>query len=303
MLRRFCRHIKEGFQGFGRHFGLSFSSSTAVTITLIIIGVFVVLTYNLQKMTLTIENSISISALVAYDAEDDNNIKRIEKELKEIDGISSVTYSSKEDEFNYYINSADEELRKFYEAYRNDNPFHDAFILNVADTKNLNEILKKVSNIYGISEVYDGGSNTYKLIDVLEKTRLFGGVLALSLIFLAVYLVYNTIKVAISSRKDEIWIMRNVGAKNSYVRAPFLVEGILIGALGSLIPILVLSISYIYLYNNLNGNLFGAFVLETPMPFVLYLSLGLFLGGILVGLIGSYISVCKFLRVRRWKSY
>ena len=55
-----------------------------------------------------------------------------EKELKEIDGISSVTYSSKEDEFNYYINSADEELRKFYEAYRNDNPFHDAFILNVA---------------------------------------------------------------------------------------------------------------------------------------------------------------------------
>lgn len=300
ILRRFGRHIKEGFLGVGRHFGMSVSSSSAITITLLLVGVLLALTYNLQIATQSIESSISISALVSYDAEDEDHLKRITAELEAIEGISSVTYSSKEDEFNYYVNSnQDEDLREFYENYREDNPFHDAFIIGLDDASLLESVKTKITNIPGIDSVYDGGENTYTLVGVLANVRLFGGALVLALCLLAIYLVYNTIKITISSRKDEIWIMRSVGAKNGYIRAPFLVEGILIGLMGSLVPIALISFLYTYLYRKLEGNLFGAFFLVPPTPFLFYMAGILMAIGVVVGFLGSYISVCKYLRVRR----
>ena len=300
MFRRLGRHIKEGFLGVGRHFGMALSSSTAVAITLTLIGVFMVLTYNLVLTTNTIESSISLSALIDYDSEDQVNLQRIESKIKEVNGVSSVTYHSKEDEFDFYVNSnSDPELQEFYEAYRDENPFRDAYIITISDGTMLQEVTRQVEAIPGVYQVYDGGANTYKLVDVLENIRLFGGILVVALAALAIYLVYNTIHITIDNRKDEIWIMRNVGAKNGYVRAPFLVEGIIIGLFGSIVPILIIGGLYYYLYNALQGTLFGTFALAAPFPFLYYLAAVLAGTGILVGFIGSYISVCKYLRIRR----
>ncbi len=300
MFRRLGRHIKEGFLGVGRHFGMALSSSTAVAITLTLIGVFMVLTYNLVLMTNTIESSISLSALIEYDSGDQVNLQRIENEIKAVNGVSSVTFHSKEEEFDFYVNSnTDPELKEFYEAYRDENPFRDAFIITINDGTMLQEVTKNVEAINGVHQVYDGGANTYKLVDVLENIRLFGGILVIALGVLAIYLVYNTIHITIDNRKDEIWIMRNVGAKNGYVRAPFLVEGIIIGFSGSIVPILIIGGLYYYLYNALQGTLFGSFALVPPFPFLFYLAAVLAGTGVLVGFIGSYISVCKYLRIRR----
>ena len=298
MIRRFIRHVKEGFYGVGRHLGMALSSASAVTITLTLIALFLVLMTNLLSMTNTIESSVAISALIAKGAEPSH--ARIQAEIEKIPGVEGVTYSSKEDEFNYYLNSyVDSGSREYIETFRDKNPFNDALIVKIKDGKQLADVKKAISKVDGIESTYDGGVNTYTLINVLSNVRIVGGGLVIALCVLAIYLVYNTIKITIASRKDEIWIMRNVGAKNGYIRAPFLVEGVIIGTLGAIIPILLVVFGYIYIFKSLNGKIFGAFYLIPPHPYILWIALVLLLTGIVVGFVGSYISVCKYLRMRR----
>ena len=298
MFRRFFRHIKEGFVGFRRHLGMALSSTSAVTITLILVGMFLLLTANLAVLTQDIEDSISLVALVDYDVTTETEIKNIENQIRTTPGVASLEYRTKDQEFDYY-NETYPEMAEFSELYRENNPFHDAFLINAEDPENLASVKETIQNIRGIESVQDGGSNTYVLIDVLSKVRLVGGIFVLALSVLAVYLIYNTIKITISSRADEIWIMRNVGATNGYIRAPFLVEGVIIAVVGSILPIIIMVVSYLYLYDITGGILVGVLRMIEPMPFLLYVCLGLVGIGIVVGFLGSYISVCKSLRLRR----
>ena len=298
MFRRFARHVKEGFIGVKRHFGMAFSSSSAVTITLVLVGVFTLLAGNLEYLTKEIEESISLVALINYDVTESVQITTMKQTISQMDGVQKVEYRTKEDEFDFYEETYPDMI-EFSELYREDNPFHDTFIVYIDDGNYLEALKNNIAKINGITSVEDGGSNTYTLISVLQSIRLFAAVLVISLVVLAVYLIYNTIKITISTRKDEIWIMRNVGAKNGYIRAPFLVEGIIIGILGSIIPILLVIFGYDYLYKLTNGNVFGVMTLIETYPFVLYVSLALLIIGVIVGFIGSYISVCKYLRLKR----
>ena len=298
LFRRFARHIKNGFIGVKRHFAMAISSASAVMITLTMVGVFAVLAVNMAYLSQEIEQSISLVAMINYDVDDLTQIGTMRKQIESINGIEKVDYRTKDQEFDFYVEQYPD-MVEFSELYRADNPFHDTFVVNVKDGANLNDIKNNIAKINGIDSVEDGGSNTYTLINVLHTTRFAGGVLVIALVVLAVYLIYNTIKVTIATRKDEIIIMRNVGAKNGYIRAPFLVEGIIIGILGSIVPIGLVIYGYIKLFEMTSGVLVGVMALVPVMPFVLYLGLGLLIIGILVGFIGSYISVCKYLRLTR----
>ena len=298
MFHRFIRHIKEGFVGVGRHFGMAISSAASVTITLLLVGFFLAFTYNLNIITKDIESSISLSALVSYDVDSRATLDLLKEQIASIEGVSSVEYRSKDDEFTYYVEMYPD-IKEFNELYRDQNPFHDAFLVSVEDGNSLEEVKTKIEEINGIDSVHDGGSNTYILIDVLEKVRLFGGALVLGLSVLAIYLIYNTISITIRARDTEIWIMKNVGAKNGYIRAPFLVEGIIIGLMGSIIPIVAMVAIYIYLFNISGGVLLGVFNLVNPYPFLLYLCLSLLVIAIVVGFVGSYLSVSRLLRNKR----
>ena len=298
MFRRFFRHIKEGFIGVRRHFAMAISSASAVTITLTMIGVFAVLVSNVAFLTQEIEQSISLVALIDYDVTDQTQLKSMQKQIENMDGVLSVEYRTKEQEFDYY-NEQYPDMVEFSELYREDNPFHDVYIVSLTEGSNMSTIKTNIGKINGISSVEDGGTNTYRLINILQETRLAGAIFVLALVLLAIYLIYNTIKVTIATRKDEIIIMRNVGAKNGYIRAPFLVEGIIIGVIGSVIPIGLIIYGYYRLYNLSGGVLAGVLSLIPVFPYILYLSLALLLIGIVVGFIGSYISVCKYLRLTR----
>ena len=300
MIRRFFRHIKEGFVGVGRHFGMAISSSASVTITLLLVGFFLIVVYNLNLITKDIEDSISLSALVDYDITSEAALNNLETQIKTIPGVKSVEYKSKDEEFTYYVEMYPD-IKEFNELYRDQNPFHDAFLVNLEDGLTMENVKTKLESINGISSVHDGGSNTYILIDVLSKIRIFGGILVVALSILAVYLIYNTISITIRARDTEIWIMKNVGAKNGYIRAPFLVEGIIIGILGSILPIVAIIVSYIYTYKKFSGIVLGVFSLVEPYPFLLYMSLILLGLGIIVGFLGSYLSVSKLLRSKRWE--
>lgn len=296
--RRLGRHIREGFVGVKRHFGMAFSAASAVTITLLLVGVFGVFAINMAFLTQEIEQSISLVALIDYDVNDPAKITAMKNEITELENIDHVVYRTKDEEFDFY-NKEYPEMVEFTENYRADNPFHDAFLIYMVDGQNMEAIKTRVSQMSGISSVQDGGSNTYTLINILHTVRNAGGILILALVALAVYLIYNTIKITIATRKDEIWIMRNVGAKNGYIRAPFLVEGVIIGIFGSLLPIALIVYGYYELYKMTSGVLAGVVSLIPVWPFLLYVGLALLIIGVFVGFMGSYISVCKYLRLTR----
>ena len=302
MISRIWRPIKEGFLGVFRHGAMSVSAAVAVTLTLIIISLFMMFTMNVGQLTQGIEQSVQISATVEYGKESAENEDRISLAIQEIPGVDTVTYSSKADEFQYYLNSfSDEKTREAFKPFEGENnPMHDAFYVTVKDGTTLESVANQISQIDGIEAVNFGGSSAITLISMLRTIRYGGGMLALALSLLAIFLIQNTIKLTIMARADEIAIMRNVGARNGFIRAPFLVEGIIIGALGAIIPIILTWYGYTWAYNLSGGYLISQmFKLIPPSQFVGKASLTLLLIGVLVGLIGSFLSVTKYLRWKR----
>lgn len=297
------RPIKEGFSGVGRHWAMSISSAIAVTITLVIISIFLLLTWNVNHFTQNIESSLDIYASVDYDAE--GNEAALKKKIEAIDGVESVELSSKDQEFEAYLNSfTDEKTKEAFEPFRDDNPMHDAFYVTASDGSKITSIADTLEqmrkNGEGIYQVNYGGQGTISLVNAMASVRQVGLVLVIGLMLLAIFLIQNTIKLTITARSTEIEIMRNVGASNGFIRSPFLIEGVITGILGSVIPIVLTIWGYLALYQNYGGVLISnMFHLVEPFPFVYYVSGILLLMGIVVGFIGSWLSVTRYLRWKR----
>ena len=292
MINRIWRPIKEGFLGVFRHGAMSVSAAVAVTLTLIIISLFMMFTMNVSQFTQGIEQSVQISAIVGYDHESAEEEDRISLAIQGIEGVDTVTYSSKADEFQYYLNSfSDEKTREAFKPFEGDNnPMHDAFYVTVKDGTALENVANQISAIDGIDTVNFGGSSAITLISMLRSIRSL----------LAIFLIQNTIKLTIMARADEIAIMRNVGARNGFIRAPFLVEGIIIGALGAVIPIILTWYGYTSAYNLTGGYLVSQmFKLIPPAQFLKSACWTILLIGVVVGLIGSFLSVTKYLWWKR----
>ena len=295
------RPLKEGFRGVARHWGMSISASIAVTITLVMITLFMIFSFNLENFTKDIESSLEISVLVDYDYESKEQIDRIDSELNAITGVAEVTFSSKEQEFEYYLNSfEDTSTRSAFEPFRDDNPMHNAFYIEAKSGDVIESIATEAKQIEGVDTVSYGGQSTIDLVGAMSSVRKIGFVIVIAMTLLAVMLIQNAIKLTISSRKDEISIMRNVGATNRFIRSPFLIEGIITGILGSIIPIALSIGGYTYLYKVTGGHMLSnMFNLLSPDPFIYQLSIGLAAIGIVVGYVGSWISVTRYLRWKR----
>ncbi len=303
MISRIFRPLKDGFLSVFRHGAMSISSASAVTITLLILSLFSMFTFNMREFTEGIEQSVHISVMIDWDYESAENEDRISLAIANIEGVSGVTYSSKDEELQYLLDSYEDDSRsQIFARFQEDdnNPLHDAFLVEVSDGSMISSIAEQISKIEGVSSVNFGGTSAVSLINMLRTIRNGGFILAIALSLLAIYLVQNTIKLTILARANEIAIMRNVGAKNGFIRSPFVVEGILIGALGAIIPIVLTYYGYTWLYDFTGGYLISnMFSLIPPQPFVYHLMLGLLLVGMLVGLIGSFFSVSRYLRWKR----
>ena len=217
-----------------------------------------------------------------------------------------MTYYTKDQEYQYYMDSfTDEKTRELMTPFEgefegDDNPFHDSFYVEISDGTKLKQVADQISEIEGVSAVNFGGMSATQLVSVLRTIRYGGLILALSLSILAIFLIQNTIKLTILARADEIAIMRNVGATNNFIRSPFVVEGIIIGALGSIVPMVLTYYGYRYLYQFTGGYVITQmFSLIPPDNLIWQVNVALLLIGMIVGLIGSFFSVTKYLRWKR----
>ena len=181
---------------------------------------------------------------------------------------------------------------------RDNNPLLDSFQIKVTDINQIEEVAKQVQQIENVNDVKYGEGMVDQLVSVFDVVKRISYGVVIALVIVTAFLISNTIKITIFSRKREIEIMRLVGASNINIKIPFIFEGLFLGLLGSIIPILVTIIGYDALYSFYNGQIVSPFIqLIVPLPFTYFVSLVLMAIGILVGMFGSWRAVRKYLKI------
>lgn len=302
-MKKIFRHIKFYFKmaskNLVRHFGLAFSASCAVSITLILISVFMLLSANIQSFTMNIENQLVIRASIDTIV-DDAEKEKLQKEIESLDGVKKVTLSTGEEELESYRKEYEQESALFDMYDGENNPIRDTFLVEVTQAEDLEDVTKHIESMNGIVSADFGGETTSGMISTFTAIRDGSLIFIIFLIIVAVLLISNKIKMSIYTRKQEIAIMRFIGASNWSIKCPMMLEGICIGILGSILPIILTIFGYQFLYQKLNGTFMSnMFVLQDVYPLTVYISCILVMISSLVGLVGSFFSTTRYLRWKR----
>lgn len=294
-IRNLPKHFITAVQNLWRNGVMSFSSIFAVMITLVLIGSIGILALNVQHITVTVEDSVRVYVKLERELESSDEVA-IGVLINEMDNVASATYYTRDEELTKLIENY-EDGAELFESYRDDNPLGAAYDVEVTDASYIDSVAQEIEEIVGVSATTYGGESTNNLIDTMEYVRTGGTVFIVGLVLIAMLLISNTIKITITTRQTEISIMRMVGASNWYIRLPFMLEGMLIGLLGSIIPILFVVYGYTFMYDAFAEMISGNIItLLEPMPFVVDFSCLLALLGAGVGFIGSLVSIRKFLK-------
>lgn len=293
--RIFFRSIRDAFKSVVRNFSLSFASIMCTTITLILVAVAMVAAANVNNATKLIEDELTVVVYLNGDVTSEQ-IENIKTELNSYKNVLETTYKSK-DEWKLEMSEYDDSFKTVLD-YLDENPLNDSFVVKVKDVKKLSETSEFIKGIEGVETVKYGEGmveNVISVFDVIQKVVL---VVVIALVLVTGFLISNTIKLTIFSRRGEIEIMRLVGASNITIKLPFLFEGFIIGVVGSIIPICITIYGYVILYSRMHGKLFSNMImLIKPYPFVFNISLILLGIGALVGMYGSIKAVRKYLKV------
>ena len=295
-IKNLPKHFKTSLVNLWRNGAMTFSSIFAVTITLLLIGVISVLALNVQDISANIEEGVRVYVKLERSI-DENAENEVGKQIKQLKGVASATYFSKDEELSKLIDKQGEDGKELFESYRDDNPLGAAYEVEAKDPTKLASLAKKIKDIPNVNSVNYGGDSTQSMVSTLNTIQTGGTVFIVGLVIVALFMISNTIKITITARSTEISIMRMVGASNWYIRIPFMLEGMLSGLFGAIIPIFVLVYGYGALYNYTGGSLMSSMlVLKAPMPFIRDFSFILAGLGAGVGLIGSFVSIRRFLK-------
>ncbi len=284
MISRFFRHLFESLKSLKRNGWMTVAAVSSVMITLTLVALFASVIFNTAKLATDIENNVRVMVYLRKDVAD--NSETIEKEgqtvtnndyhkvynaLKGMSTVKSVTFSSKEEQYEKLT----ETMGDNWKIFDGDaNPLYDAYIVDTNTPSDVKTVAEEAKKIEGVSEVQDGGANTERLFKLASFIRVWG------------------------SRSREIQIMRLVGAKNSYIRGPFLLEGAFIGLLGATLPSVLVLVVYQMVYQSVNKSLVGQNLsMISPEVFSPLMIALLFVIGIFIGSIGSGISMRRFLKV------
>lgn len=293
--RIFFRSIRDALKSVVRNFSLSFASIMCTTITLILVAVAVVAAANVNNATKLIEDELTIVTYLKKDVTEEQ-IENIKNEISSYKNVEEVTFKSK-DEWKLEMSEYDDSFKTVLN-YLDENPLMDSFVLKVNDVKKLSETSEYIKAINGVDTVKYGEGMVEQVISIFDIVQKIVVVVVIALVVVTSFLISNTIKLTIFSRRNEIEIMRLVGASNITIKLPFLFEGFIIGLIGSIIPVCITIYGYVILYSRLHGKLFSNMImLIKPYPFVFWVSLIVIAIGALVGMYGSIKAVRKYLKV------
>jgi len=294
--RTFLRHIRVGCSNIFRNGWMTVASVGAVTTTLILVAVFLALILNLNEMAKNIEDDVEIQTLIDHTA-NEKDVQSLGKQIEEINGVDTVFFSSNDDELNKLIKGMGEE-GEAWKLLEQDNPLNHAFIVRAKNPQDTEMIADQIKDLDHVEKVVFGQEVVEQLFKFTKYARTIGVVLIIALVFTAIFLISNTIKITIMARSKEIGIMKLVGATNWFIRWPFFIEGMLHGVLGSIIPIALILVGYHYIEDAVANQVSFNFVEVLPYnPFAWQLSLIIIAIGAIIGIWGSVMSIRKYLKI------
>lgn len=298
IFRMLGRNIRDAFKSVFRNFSLSLASISCITITLIIVAISILATLNVNNFAKVMKEDVTMVVFLNTETTAEEE-EQIEFQLKNMDNVESVEFRSKEDVKNEMAGTS-ETLRSIMEEWDEaDNPLKDNYLIKVTDIEKIKDTANEIQKIEQVDAVNYGEGMIEQLITAYDAVQKVSLLVVIALIVVTIFLIINTIKLTIFSRKREISIMRLVGASNFTIKNPFVIEGMFLGILGSIVPILITTYGYLAFYNHFQGYLFSSPLIKLikPEPFIYYVALLVLVIGIIVGMLGSYRAVKKYLKV------
>lgn len=287
--------VQEAFKGFVRHGIMSAGSIIVLTSCLVLLGAFAALIENLNLNLGNLGMMKEIAVFVDYDLPEDK-VTEIGEEIKKLDNVSGVTFISKK--------QALEEMKETYSDYEElfndieangDNPLADSFIVSYRDNDKVLSLESALHSIPGVLKVNNRLDYAVKAENFKNGMSLVFVWFFLLLLVVAVFVIFNTIRLAVEGRREEIDIMRYIGATNSFITAPFIVEGSMIGIISAVAAFFLDAFLYRFAISKLSSDLKMFELL--PFSHFRWLFLFSFIGiGVMSGVLTSLFSIRKNLR-------
>ena len=288
--------IKEGYENLKKHGSKTFSTMLIICATMLVLGIFIILFTNVNKNVETVKVEQGIQAFIE-DTATDADIEYIKDAIKKIDGVGEIRYISKDEAYEDAKNVfKDQEY--FLEGLDKVQIFPASYVVKFADIEKANNIKSQIEKIDGIYKVKYNSSTINAVISISKIANIFLLGIGVVLLVVSIFIISNTIKLAVYSNKREIFIMRYIGATNKFIKKPFVIEGAIMGIVSALISFMLISIAYVVIYARIPkvGSSLGVFgfIPYTSlwwMILAIYIVLGLF-----IGILGSSISIKKYLK-------
>ena len=295
--RILSRNIRDSFKSVFRNFSLSLASISCITITLIVVSISIILSFNVNRFTELVEKDVTVVAFLDVNVTDSDR-QDISDKLNKLSNVDSVKFKSKQEISKEMMDSSETFKNIMSQWSESESPIQDTFQIKVKDINKIGETAKKINEIDKVEIVKYGEGMVEQLVSVFDIVRKLSIGAVIALIIVTAFLIINTIKITIFSRRREIEIMRLVGASNLNIKIPFVIEGLILGVLGAIVPIITTIYGYTAIYDRLGGQLFTPVIkLINPTPFVYHISGILIVIGMIVGMIGSLRAVRKYLKI------
>lgn len=290
--------IREGFGNTFKNKKSTFSAMLVMCISMLIFGLFFIVGENINHIMETVEDTQAIQVFIKLDATEEQ-VKSIGEQIKAIEGINKVEFVSKAEGLEQYQEGFGDKAY-ILDPYKENNFLPDSYVVTLKDLKLVKQVEGEINKLDNIKNITSSNETISKLISVTNGIRIVTGVILVGLVIGSIFIIANTIKLTVYARRKEISIMKYVGATNSFIRWPFIVEGIIIGIMSACISILIVG----GLYKVIATNLLASSMVQNlgitlvsfgdmfNMIIVVYLLLG-----IGIGVLGSSISMRKYLEV------
>lgn len=292
-MSRFFFLLGQGIKNIFTHGFMSFASVAVITACLFIMGCFSLLTLNIDNMIAEMQSQ---NRVIAYVDEtlDEDEARALESKVSKVKNIETCEFVTREEAMTSFESDYDADLFENIDS----SVFRHRYVLSLTDLSLMQETKADLEGIDGIADVRAHLDYAEKFVTLRNIVSIVSVILVVTLFVVSLFIMTNTIKLATFTRREEIAIMRMVGATNGFIRLPFVVEGLVLGALGGAVAYGLVALVYHLATQKLLAAMAFGFVVLVPFSTVALPLLGVFLGvGILVGVLGGVSAIRNYLKV------
>lgn len=296
LISKISYSIRQGLKGIFSNKTMSAISIVSVTSVLVILGIVLCIVLNINSFMISAQEEVNEIRISLEENLTEEESVDIESKLKKINGVTNIEYQTKEEAFDNMKDSFGEE-QHLLEGIKN--PLDNYYIVTIEDSNSIKSIANKVEKIDGVIDIQYYQDIMENFLQASNTIKQFGSILIGFLLIVCLVLISNTIKARVYSKKDEIQVIKYIGGSNRFVVIPFIIEGCIIGLFGAIISVGICTGIYKYVAENVAFS-FSSIVGNVMVPLTdisILLILVLFVTGILVGILGSRLSVKKYLKV------